>query len=156
MLPLPIRRAIVFVAAVAALYGGAFAIRSAAGWTGQSQPLAEAPPDAAALVAQLVDERGRAQPLSGQLQQAMARSQELEDALAAATSKAAHDAKSAQHLASQLDSARARLEELQRQLADRPAPTVTVTVPAPAATAAPTTGGGGYEGDDDGEHGGDD
>ena len=152
MLSLTVRRALVFVIAVVALYGGAFAIRSAAGWTGQSKPLAEAPPDAAALVAQLVDERARAQQLSAQLAGAMARSQQLEDALAAATSKAAHDARSAEHLANELDSARSRLEQLQRQLADRPASTVTVTVPAPAATAAPNAG----SDDDDGEHEDDD
>lgn len=151
MLPLTVRRALVFLAAVAALYGGAFAIRSAAGWTGQAQPL-DAPPDAAALVAQLVDERVRAQQLSDQLDQAMARSQALEDALAAATSKASHDAKSAQHLANQLDSARTRLEELQRGRSARPVSIV--TVPAPAPTAAPMTGG--DEDDDSGEHEGDD
>ena len=40
MSSLQIRRAIVFLAAVLALYAGALAIRSAAGWSGQSQPLA--------------------------------------------------------------------------------------------------------------------
>lgn len=153
MSSLHIRRAIVFVVAVAALYGGAFAIRSAAGWSGQSQPLASAPPDAAALVAQLVDERARAEQLSTQLHQATARSQELADALAAAARKAAHDARSAQQLAKQLDTARSRLQEMQRQLAARPAPVLTVSVPAPAATAVPTAASGGYE--DDGP-GGDD
>jgi multidrug efflux pump subunit AcrA (membrane-fusion protein) len=144
-----IRRTIVFMAAVAALYSGAFAIRSAAGWAGQTKPLADAPPDAAAVIAQLVDERARAQQLAAQLQVTIARTQELESALSTATDKATHDARAAQHLARQLDAARAKLRDLQTQLTARPAATVTVAVPAPS-TAAPSSDG--YEGgDDDGE-----
>jgi hypothetical protein len=152
MSSLRIRRALVFLAAVACLYGGALAIRSAAGWTGQTKPLAEAPPDAAALVAQLVDERDRAAQLTVELQQASARSDELQTALAGAIAKAGHDARSARKLARQLDAAQQKLAQLQAQLAARPAPALTVTLPAP--TAAPASGGGepgeGGSEDDDG------
>jgi hypothetical protein len=152
MSSLPLRRAIVFLGAVAALYAGGLAIRAAAGWSGQSQPLAEPPPDAAALVAQLVDERSRAEQLTAQLQEAIARSQELESALAAVTDKAARDARSAQRLASRLDGARAKLLELQRQLAARPAPTVTVAVPAPSMPGPPSGGGEGDDGELEDDH----
>lgn len=130
MSSLRIRRAIVFLAAIAALYGGALAIRSAAGWSGQSAPLAEAPPDPAVLVGQLVDERARAQQLAGQLDEATARSAELEAALAAATAKAGHDARAADRLVRQLEAARAKLADLQDQLAATPAQAMTVSVPA--------------------------
>lgn len=133
MSSLQIRRAIVVLGAVLVLYGGAFAIRSAAGWSGQSQPLAEPPPDAAALVAQLVDEQARAEQLAARLQQATAHSRELADALAAATDKAAHDTQSARRLARQLDAARGKLLELQRQLASPPARASTLTLAAPSA-----------------------
>ena len=133
MSSLQIRRAIVFLAAVLALYAGAFAIRSAAGWSGQTQPLAEPPPDAAALVAQLVDEQARAEQLAAQLHQATQHSRELADALAGVTDKAAHDARSARRLARQLDGARAKLLELQRQFASQPAPpAATLTLAAPS------------------------
>lgn len=147
MSSLSLRRTIVFLGAVLALYAGAFAIRSAAGWSGQSQPLAEAPPDAAALTAQLVDERARAQALAAQLEQATAHSRELVDALAAVTDKAARDARSAHQLSRQLDEARARLEALQRQLATRPAPPTAVILAAPS-----TSGSGPSEPDDDEDH----
>lgn len=142
MSSLQIRRAIVFLAAVLALYAGALAIRSAAGWSGQSQPLAEPPPDAAALVAQLVDDQARAEQLAAQLHQATAHSRELADALGAVTDKAAHDARSARRLARQLDGARAKLLELQRQLASQPPPpAATLTLAAPStATPIPPAG----------------
>jgi chromosome segregation ATPase len=144
-----IRRAIVFLAAVAALYTGAFAIRSAAGWAGQTKPLTQAPPDAAALVAQLVDERARAEQLTAQLQLATTRTRELEGALGAATDKATRDARSAQRLARQLDAARAKLRDLQGQLTAQPAATVTVAVPASSSAASSSSG---YGEEDDGEH----
>lgn len=138
MSSLSIRRAIVFAGAVLALYAGAFAIRAAAGWSGESQPLAQPPPDAAALVAQLLDEQGRAEQLAAQLEQATAHSQELTDALAAVTDKAAQDTQSARRLARQLDAARDKLLELQRQLASRAAPpAATVTLAAPSTPAPP-------------------
>lgn len=138
MSSLSIRRAIVFAGAVLALYAGAFAIRAAAGWSGESQPLAQQPPDAAALVAQLLDEQARAEQLAAQLEQATAHSQELTDALAAVTDKAAHDTQSARRLARQLDAARDKLLELQRQLASRAAPpAATVTLAAPSTPAPP-------------------
>ena len=142
MSSLQIRRAIVVLGAVLALYAGAFAIRSAAGWSGQSQPLAEPPPDAAALVAQLVDEQARAEQLAAQLQQATAHSNELAAALAAVTDRAANDAQSARRLARQLDAARAKLLELQRQLASQPVPPAAiVTLAAPSTpTPMPPTG----------------
>jgi uncharacterized protein with von Willebrand factor type A (vWA) domain len=147
MSSLTIRRAIVFAGAVLALYAGAFAIRAAAGWSGESQPLAQ-PPDAAALVAQLLDEQARAEQLAAQLEQATAHSRELTDALAAVTDKAAQDTQSARRLARQLDAARDKLLELQRQLASRPAPpAATVTLAAPPTPAPPPPG----EPDDD-EH----
>ena len=132
MSSLQIRRAVVVLGAVLALYAAAFAIRSAAGWSGQSQPLAEPPPDAAALVAQLVDEQARAEQLAARLQQATAHSRELADALAAVTDKAAHDTRSARRLARQLDAARGKLLDLQRQLASPPAPAATVMLAAPS------------------------
>jgi len=137
MSSLSMRRAFVFLGAVLALYAGAFAIRSAAGWSGQSQPLAEAPPDAAALVAQLVDEQARAEQLAAQLEQATVHSRELSDALAAVTDKAAHDARSARQLSRQLEDARARLLELQRQLASRPALSTATVALAPPPTSPP-------------------
>lgn len=146
-----IRRALVFLGAVLALYAGAFAIRSAAGWSGQSQPLAEPPPDAAALVAQLVGERARAQQLSAQLQEATAHSRALADALAALTHKAGRDARSARQLSRQLDGARARLLELQRQLAARPALAPAILTLAPPATHAPPPSEPDDEDDDDEE-----
>lgn len=132
MSSLQIRRVVVVLGAVLALYAGAFAIRSAAGWSGQSQPLAEPPPDAAALVAQLVDEQARAEQLAARLQQATAHSRELADALAAVTDKAAHDTRSARRLARQLDDARVKLVDLQRQLASPPAPAATMMLAAPS------------------------
>ena len=105
-------------------------------------PWPEPPPDAAALVAQLVDDQARAEQLAAQLHEATAHSRELADALAAVTDKAAHDARSARRLARQLDGARAKLLELQRQLASQPPPpAATLTLAAPSApTAIPPAG----------------
>lgn len=130
--PMYLRRATVTLGVIALLFASALAIRFAAGWTGQSQPLAEQPPDAASLVAQLVDEQTRAQLLTDQLEQATARTQELERALAAATDRAAHDARSATDLADRLDAARAKLLDLRAQLGQAAGASLTVPVAAVA------------------------
>lgn len=149
--PTHLRRATVTLGVIALLFAGALAIRSAAGWTGQSQPLAEQPPDTASLVAQLLDEQARAQLLADQLEQAAVRTQELQSALATATKQAADDARSATHLADRLDAARAKLLDLRAQLAQ--AAGESLTVPVAAVGAAP---GDDPEDDDDDDHEDDD
>ena len=150
MSSLPIRRAIVVAGAVLTLSAGVIAIGSAAGWSGQTQPLDQRPPDAAALVARLLNEQARAAQLASQLQQATAHSRALAHALTAVTHKATHDARSARQLARQLDAARTRLLELQRQLTAGPAPpAATLTLAAPAPPAPPPTEPAGDEHDDD-------
>jgi Skp family chaperone for outer membrane proteins len=142
MSSLTLRRSLVIVATVASLFGGAVAIRAAAGWTASAAPLT-APPDPAALVARLRDEKARADAIGQELSQVVSRAAELQDALAAAQAKAATDAKAAAVLAGQLAAAQQRLATLQTQLDSQ-----TTSAPAAAAgsSAAPPTGGDG--GDD--------
>ena len=101
---LTLRHSIVTVATVLSLFGGAVAIRAAAGWTASSGPLVQ-PPNAAALVDQLKNERSHAEALANELGQVVARAQELRTALEAAQAKAAVDAQSATRLAAQLGAA---------------------------------------------------
>ena len=102
------RRSIVTLAVVTSLFGGAAAIRAAAGWTATSAPLV-APPNPAALVTTLQDEKARADAVAQELAQVVKQAAELEDALAAARAKAAAGAETAAGLARQLAAAQARL-----------------------------------------------
>lgn len=56
---LTLRRSVITAATLISLFGGAVAIRAAAGWTAASGPLEE-PPNPAALVTQLKNERAHA------------------------------------------------------------------------------------------------
>jgi hypothetical protein len=118
MSSLTLRRSIVVLATVASIFGGAVAIRAAAGWTALSAPLA-APPDPATLVAQLRNEKARADAITAELSQVIDRAAQLQDALAAAKAKADSDAKAAAGLAAQLAAAQKRLAVLERQLAQQ-------------------------------------
>ena len=115
---LTLRRSIVVVATVASIFGGAVAIRAAAGWTALSAPL-NAPPDPATLVSQLGNEKARADAITSELSQVVDRAAQLQDALAAAKAKAESDAKAAAGLAAQLAAAQARLAALEKQLAQQ-------------------------------------
>lgn len=138
MSSLTLRRSIVVLATVASIFGGAVAIRAAAGWTALSAPLA-APPDPATLVAQLRTEKARADAITAELSQVVDRAAQLQDALAAAKAKADSDAKAAAGLASQLAAAQKRLTALERQLAQQAsAPSGSSGGSSPAATPRPT------------------
>jgi len=115
MSSLTLRRSLVILATVASVFGGAVAIRAAAGWTASSAPLA-APPDATVLVARLKDEKARADAITQELSQVVDRAAELQTALAAAEAKANTDALSAADLVAQLAAAQQRLATLERQL----------------------------------------
>jgi hypothetical protein len=140
MSSLALRRSLITVVTIASVFGGAVAIRAAAGWTASSAPLSQ-PPDAAALVGKLQDEKARADAVAAELRQVLDRSAELEQALRLAQEKVATDAVSAKALAEQLAAAEAKLATLQRQLAAAPrqasAPTGTTTAPAPAGESEP-------------------
>ena len=145
MSSLTLRRSLVIIATVGSLFGGAVAIRAAAGWTASTAPLS-APPDPAALVGKLQDEKARADAIGQELSQVVSRATELQDALAAAREKAAADAKSAAGLAAQLTAAQQRLAELERLVA---AGSSSGAGPAPAGAAPAPPGGDGQEKDDD-------
>ena len=115
MSSLTLRRSLVILATVASVFGGAVAIRAAAGWTASSAPLS-APPDAASLVSQLRNEKARADAITQELTQVVDHAAQLQDALAAAKAKAEADAKAAAGLAGQLAAAQKRLAELEKQL----------------------------------------
>lgn len=117
---LTLRRSIVVLATVASIFGGAVAIRAAAGWTALSAPLT-APPDPATLVAQLRNEKARADAITAELSQVVDRAAQLQDALTAAKAKADSDAKAAAGLAAQLASAQKRLAALENQLGQQAA-----------------------------------
>ena len=108
------RRSIISLAVIASLFGGAVALRAAAGWTASAAPLV-APPNPATLVTTLQDEKARADAVAGELAQVVQHARELEDALAAAQAKAAADGETASGLAKQLAEAQARLGTLQGQ-----------------------------------------
>ena len=112
---LTLRRSVITAATLLSLFGGAVAIRAAAGWTAASGPL-EQPPNPAALVTQLKNERAHASALADELAQVVARAQELRSALDAAQTKAATDAQTATDLAAQLAAAEKKLASLQGQL----------------------------------------
>lgn len=137
MSSLTLRRSLVVLATVASIFGGAVAIRAAAGWTATTAPLA-APPDPAALVAKLTNEKARADAITQELSQVVDRAVQLQSALAAAQAKAVTDAESAAALAAQLAEAQQRLATLERQLAAQRSAGQAV-VP-PAVTPAPTAG----------------
>jgi len=113
---LTLRRSVVTAATLLSIFGGAVAIRAAAGWTAANVPL-EQPPNPAALVTQLKNERAHASALADELGQVVARAQELRTALEAAQAKAATDAQTATDLAAQLAAAERKLASLQAQLA---------------------------------------
>ncbi|MDP9467356.1 MAG: hypothetical protein M3P32_01260 [Chloroflexota bacterium] len=112
---LTLRRSLVVLATVASIFGGAVAIRAAAGWTASAAPLA-APVDPATLVAQLQNEKARADAITQELSQVVERAAELQSALAAAEGKADSDAKAASGLAAQLAAAQKRLATLEQQM----------------------------------------
>ena len=145
MSSLAMRRSLITVVTIASVFGGAVAIRAAAGWTAGSAPLSQ-PPDAAALVGKLQDEKARADAVAAQLRQVLDRSVELENALRVAQEKVATDAVSAQALAAQLAAAEAKLATLQRQLASAP---TQASAPAPTTQAPAPVGEGESEPDDD-------
>ncbi len=118
---LVLRRSLVTLVTIASIFGGAVAIRAAAGWTAGAAPL-DQPPDAAALVGQLRDEQARADAIAAELGQVLDGSAQLQDALRAAQEKAATDAASADGLAKQLAEAQVRLATLERQLASARSP----------------------------------
>jgi len=120
MSSLTLRRSIVILATVASIFGGAVAIRAAAGWVASSAPLA-APPDPATLVGQLRNEKARADAITEELSQVVDRATQLQDALAAAKAKAESDATAATTLAAQLAAAQQRLAVLEKQLAQQAA-----------------------------------
>lgn len=115
MSSLTLRRSLVVLATIASIFGGAVAIRAAAGWTASSAPLA-APVDPTALVAKLQDEKARADAITEELSQVIERAAELQSALVAAKAKADSDAKAASGLAAQLAAAQERLATLETQL----------------------------------------
>ena len=118
MSSLTLRRSLVILATVVSVFGGAVAIRAAAGWTASSAPLA-APPDPATLVAKLQDEKARADAITQELSQVVEHASELQSALAAAKAKADADARAASGLAAQLAAAQKRLAALEKQLASQ-------------------------------------
>lgn len=138
---LTLRRSIITAATLLSLFGGAVAIRAAAGWTAASGPL-EQPPNPAALVTQLKNERAHAAALSDELEQVVARAQELRAALEAAQAKAATDAQTAIDLATQLAAAEKKLASLQAQMtaatARRASSTSGAAAPAPVAPGEPS------------------
>jgi hypothetical protein len=137
MSSLTLRRSIVVLATVASIFGGAVAIRAAAGWTALSAPLG-APPDPATLVAQLRNEKARADAITAELSQVVDRATQLQDALAAAKAKADADAKAAAGLAAQLASAQRRLAVLEKQLTQQASTSGGSGGSAPTATPRPT------------------
>lgn len=118
MSSLTLRRSLVILATVASVFGGAVAIRAAAGWTASSAPLV-APPDAATLVTQLKNEKARADAITEELSQVIDHATQLQDALTAAKARADADATTAAGLASQLAAAQKRLAALEKQLASQ-------------------------------------
>ena len=118
MSSLTLRRSLVILATVASVFGGAVAIRAAAGWTASSAPLV-APPDAATLVTQLKNEKARADAITAELSQVIDHATQLQDALTAAKARADADATAAAGLASQLAAAQKRLAALEKQLASQ-------------------------------------
>ena len=133
---LTLRRSLVILATVASVFGGAVAIRAAAGWTASTAPLA-APLDPAVLVARLQDEEAHADAIAQELAQVVDRSAELQDALTAAEAKAAADADSAAGLSARLAAAQKRLATLEKQLATQAA-SGSSTAQQPSGTPAPT------------------
>jgi chromosome segregation ATPase len=142
---LALRRSLITLVTIVSVFGGAVAIRAAAGWTAGAAPLNQ-PPDAAALVGKLRDEKARADAMAAELHQVLDRSAQLQDALRLAQQMAVSEAASADQLAGQLAAAEARLAALQRQLASSPAAGGGTT--ATAASTAPTATGGTEPGDD--------
>jgi DNA repair exonuclease SbcCD ATPase subunit len=146
------RRRFVVLGFALSVLAASVAIRLAAGWTASAATLAERPPDATQLVAQLQQEQARAAALAEELAGVSSQAAELQAALDAARQKAGTDAASAEELARQLKDARARLTTLQAQLAARPPTTVILSRPAPS---TPTSGAEEQETDeheDDEEH----
>ena len=139
------RRSVVVVVTLACVLAAATAIRLAADWTVSAAPLTERPPDAAELVANLQQERARADALSVELEQVVTQSDELRAALLAAQGKAGKDAETAAELAEQLATARARLASLEAKFATAAAQPATITVTEQSAAAA-------GEGHEDDEH----
>jgi len=138
MSSLTLRRSIVILATVASIFGGAVAIRAAAGWTALSAPLA-APPDPATLVTQLQNEKARADAITEELSQVVDRAAQLQSALAAAKARADADAQAAAGLAAQLATAQKRLAVLEKQLAQQASsPSGSSGSSAPPATPRPT------------------
>jgi hypothetical protein len=142
---LALRRSLITLVTIVSVFGGAVAIRAAAGWTSGAAPLTQ-PPDAVALVGKLRDEKARADAMAAELHQVLGRSAQLQDALSVAQEKAVSDAASADQLASKLAAAEAKLAALQRQLASSPAAGGGTT--ATALSAAPTAPGETEPGDD--------
>lgn len=141
---LTLRRSLVILATAASLFGGAVAIRAAAGWTASAAPLA-APPDPVALVAGLRDEKARADAITEELSQVVSRAADLQGALSIAQEKAATDAAAAADLSAKLAAAQQRLATLEAQLTGRQSPG-TATAPNAPVPAAPA---GEVERDDD-------
>jgi hypothetical protein len=137
MSSLTLRRSLVVLTTVASIFGGAVAIRAAAGWTATTAPLA-APPDPGALVAKLNDEKARADAITQELSQVVDRAAQLQSALGAAQAKAATGAESAAALAAQLAVAQQRLATLERQLAGQGS--ARQAAAPPAVTPAPIAG----------------
>jgi len=131
---LTLRRSVVVAATVISLFGGALAIRAAAGWTAAAGPL-EQPPNPAALVTQLKNEKAHAAALADELGQVVAQARDLRAALEAAQAKALTDSQTATDLAAQLAEAEAKLVSLQAQMAAArrsTGGTSTAAAPAPA------------------------
>ena len=134
MSSLTLRRSLVILATIASVFGGAVAIRAAAGWTASS-PLT-APVNPATLVAKLQDEKARADAITVELSQVVERAAELQSALTAAKAKADADATAASGLAAQLAAAQTRLATLEKQLAS---PGTSPAAASPASAAAQPT-----------------
>jgi len=133
------RRSFVVAVTAASVFAAAVTIRLAAGWSANTAPLTEQPPNAEELVAALRDEEARADALAAELEQVATQADELQAALVAAQDKAGQDAAIASDLAQQLASAKARLANLQAQLAAAASSSATVTV-TEQAPAAPSNG----------------
>jgi chromosome segregation ATPase len=149
-----VRRAATSAGIVFVLLLGIASIRAAAAWTAAATDL-EQPISTASLEDQLAAERARSAALATQLHDLVARSGELEKALAAAEGRIADDADVAAGLSTQLAAARDRLAALEKTIK---AANARLAAPARSggSTAAPARTSSGGEHEDHEEHESDD
>jgi septal ring factor EnvC (AmiA/AmiB activator) len=138
-----LRRPLVVLGVLLALFLGAASIRAAAAWTAASAPLADRPPSVESLRAELATEQARSRALQSHLDQLNSDSSDLLAALAAAGDRIAVDATQAKELQDSLAAAKAKLAALEKSIGNARAASAHS-----GAAAAPARSTGSHEGED--------